>query len=132
MGEPHVISALVAKRAELAGRMLDLDKQKAALKAQLRHVDHTLAIFGYSDPPRDIPPKRPHVYRFKRNELPRLIRRIEAEGEKLTNRDIALRIMEGKGWDASDRDLVAKVAESVKSAKNWQSRRERTRVLTIR
>lgn len=123
MGEPHVISALVAKRAELAGQMVDLDRQKVALKAQLRHVDHTLAIFGYADPPRDIPPKRPHVYRFKRRELPKLIRQIEAEESGRTNRAIALRVMELKDWDTDDRELVRKVAESVKSAKNWQSRK---------
>lgn len=131
MGEPHVISALVAKRAELAGQMVDLDRQKAAVKAQLRHVDHTLAIFGYADPPRDIPPKRPHVYRFKRRELPKFIRQIEAEESGQTNRVIALRVMELKDWDAGDRELVRKVTESVKGAKNWQNRRARRYALPL-
>jgi transposase-like protein len=52
MGTTHVISALVAKRAELSGKVLDLDRQKAKLRSEIRHIDHALAIFGYRDPPR--------------------------------------------------------------------------------
>lgn len=125
MGEPHVISALVAKRAELAGQALALDRQKATLRAQINHIDHSLAIFGYKDAPRDIKPKDRHVYRFKRRELPRFIRQIESGG-KLPNREIAMRIIAAKGWDAADRELTAKVADSIKSAKNWQRQCQRT------
>lgn len=133
MSEPHVISALVAKRAELSGRLIDLDRQKAAIRADLRHVDHTLAIFGYGDPPRDIPPVRPKVYRFKRRELAIFVRELARDGAKLTNREAALQVMERKGWDAGDAELVRKVTESVKSAKNWQSRNQRgTEGLTSR
>jgi len=122
MAETHVISALVAKRAALAGQMLDLDKQKAALRVQLGHIDHTLAIFGYGDPPRDIKPKLPKVYRFKRRELPRLMGDAKRELGEVTNKAVALYVMVAKGWDADDADLVRKVTDSVKSAKNWQSR----------
>ena len=123
MAETHVLSALIAKRAELAGMMLDLDRRKAALKSQVRHIDHSLAIFGYRDAPRDIRPVVPKVYRFERRELPRLMRRFATEG--VTNRDAALAMIAFKGWDAEDRELVAKVADSVKSAKNYVSRKTR-------
>lgn len=73
----------------------------------------------YADPPRDIAPKRPRVYRFKMRELSRLLLDMERDGIKRTNREIVLQIMSGKGWDTSDRELVAKVAESVKSAKEY-------------
>lgn len=125
MGEPHVISALAAKRAELAGKMLDLDRQKAALKAQVGHIDHSLAIFGYRDPPRDIPPVRPKVYRFRRRELAIFVRELARDGAKLTNREAAVQLIARKGWDAADLGLVRKVADSVKSAKNWQARSSR-------
>lgn len=123
MAETHVISALVAKRAELSGLMLDLDRRKAALRSQINHIDHSLAIFGYKDPPRAIKPVVPKVYRFERRELPRLMRQFAPES--VTNRDAALAIIAHKGWNAEDRDLVAKVTESVKSAKNWASRKRR-------
>ena len=126
MGTTFVISGLVAKRAELAGRMEDLERQKAKLRAELRHIDHSLAIFGYKDPPRDIKPIRPKDYRFRRRELWMLIREIESEAvSKPANREIALTIMERKGWDIHDRELVAKITDSVKSAKNWQNRKRR-------
>ena len=52
-----------------------------------------------------------------------LLRRFEGG----TNRDIALLIIEHKGWDAEDRELVAKIADSVKSAKQYRARMDRTR-----
>lgn len=123
MSETHVISALVTKRAELSGMMLDHDRRKAALRAQMNHIDHSLAIFGYKDPPRAIRPIPPKVYRFERRELPRLMRQFALPG--VENRDVAMAIIANKGWDVGDRDLVAKVADSVKSAKNWISRKTR-------
>jgi hypothetical protein len=122
MTQSHAISALVAKRAELSGKSLDLDRQKAELKAQISHIDHTLAIFGYRDPPRDIKPVRPKVYRFARRELSLFLIDMKREGLDLSNRDAALKLMALKGWDVADLDLVRKVAESVKSAKNWGRR----------
>jgi hypothetical protein len=122
MNQPHVISALVAKRAELSGKLIDLDRQKAALRAQLRHVDHTLAIFGYGDPPHEIAPVRPKVNRFKRRELATFVMGLEREGVKLSNRDAALRMIGAKDWDAGDAHLVRVVTEAIKKAKNWQSR----------
>ncbi|MEI8718491.1 hypothetical protein [Mesorhizobium sp. ISC11] len=100
MGQPIVIYALIAKRAELSGQVLELERQKAALEDQLSHIDHALAIFGCAKPPRDIKPKVTAVRLFKRN-----------------NREIALRIMVSKGLDNGDGALVAKVTDSVKGAK---------------
>lgn len=125
MAETHVISALVAKRAELSGKLIDLDRQKAAIRAQLRHVDHTLAIFGYGDPPRDIPPVRPKAYLFKRRELAIYVRELKRDGSTLTNREAALQMIARKGWDAGDAELVRKVTEGVKSAKEYQRRQSR-------
>ena len=122
MSTTHVISALVAKRAELSGLMIDLDRQKARLRAQLSHIDHSLAIFNYRHPPRDIKPVRTKVFRFDRRELGRLIQQFDRGG---ANTAIALDIIVSKAWDAGDLGLVAKVSDSVKSWKNYQSRKAR-------
>lgn len=119
MTEPHVISALVAKRAELSGKLLDLDRQKARLRSQVRNIDHALAIFGYVSEPRDITPVRPRQQLFKRREVPTLIRELERDGLDLSNREAALLLIDRKGWDAENAALVAKVTEAVKSAKKW-------------
>jgi hypothetical protein len=123
MGELHVISALVRKRAELSGRMIALDGEKAKLRSQLNHIDNVLALFGYKDVPRDIKPIAPRSFRFKRNEVPRFIVRFEREaGEALSRRDLAFKIMAAKEWDAADFQLVRKVEASVKGAKAWKAR----------
>lgn len=118
MGQPLVIYALIAKRAELSGQALDLERQKAVLKSQLQTIDEALVIFGYASPPDDIKPRQAANRLFKRNELARLLRRDGGQG---LNREIALRLMAVKGWDAADSALVAKVTDSVKGAKKWAS-----------
>lgn len=42
MAEPHVVSALKAKRAEIAGELAGLAKEIALRQADLQHVDATL------------------------------------------------------------------------------------------
>ena len=122
MSTTHVISALVAKRAELSGLVIDLARQKAAIKIQVNHIDNSLAIFNYRAAPRDIKPVRPKVYRFERRELGRLIQRFDKGG---ANTSIALGIIGSKAWDVNDLALVAKVSDSVKNWKNYQSRKAR-------
>src|SRR5208283_5198393 len=53
MGEPHVISALSNKRAELAGIVIQLERQLDQQQADLAHLDATIRLF---DP--DIRPNR--------------------------------------------------------------------------
>ncbi len=48
MAEPHVVTALVAKRAELSGELANLDERRAAIKAHIAHLDAVLRLFRYS------------------------------------------------------------------------------------
>lgn len=98
MADSHAIAALVHKRAELSGMILDLDRQRAALRSQMHHVDHALAILGYGKPPRDIRPKQPKTNRFQNRELSIFLRELARDGERLTNREAALRMIAKKGW----------------------------------
>ena len=45
MTEPHVVSALKAKRAELAGEIELTTRQLQALRTALEHLDATLCLF---------------------------------------------------------------------------------------
>jgi hypothetical protein len=60
MAEPHVVTALVAKRAELAGQIQALEKQVAQLRADLVHVDAVWRMFNPAADPAAIPAKRPY------------------------------------------------------------------------
>ncbi len=47
MAEPHVVTALVAKRAELSGELAKLDERRTAIKAHIANLDAVLRLFCY-------------------------------------------------------------------------------------
>jgi hypothetical protein len=56
MAEPHVISALRAKRAELSGDLIAAQKQLEKLRDDLDAVDRTLRVFDPRQHPEKIRP----------------------------------------------------------------------------
>ena len=58
MSEPHVVSALRAKRAEISGHIHELEKKIGRLRASLLHVDASIRLFSPDTNPDAIPPKR--------------------------------------------------------------------------
>lgn len=112
MAESHVITALVRKRAEMAGNVAKLDKQRRAAKARLHHIDMALLEFGYGGDPKAIGPRASYQRMFGRGELRRLVADIVRERGPLSNRQMVIRV---KGWDAADTDLLARVTDSVKA-----------------
>ena len=58
MVEPHVISALRLKRAEISGHIHDLEKRIARQRANLANFDATIKLFSPDTNPDAIPPKR--------------------------------------------------------------------------
>lgn len=76
MAEPHVVSALVAKRAALAGKIATAERRIDQFRAGLIHLDATLRLFDPDAVPEAIPPKHPrpaHADWFARGELSRRI-----------------------------------------------------------
>lgn len=113
MAEPHVVTALVAKRAELSGEIEKLDERRAALKAHIVNLDAVLRLFRYAGDPAKIKPRRKRNWIFRRGELQRMVLDIEREATKpLHKDDIALEVLSRKGW-AHDPDLLETVAEKV-------------------
>ena len=55
MAEPHVVSALVAKRSEVAGLIADLERKAAQQRADLVHVDAVLRLYAPELEPDCIP-----------------------------------------------------------------------------
>jgi hypothetical protein len=95
MAEPHVISALRDKRAELDGELRQTEKRIIQLRADLENIDGALRVFDPSLAPRTIRPKlkrRPPTH-FPRGQFSRTVldtlRRAEAP---MTARDIATQI----------------------------------------
>lgn len=68
MGEPHVISALRDKRAELSGELIQTEKRLIQIRADLQSLDGAIRVFDPSLVPTAIRPrikrKPPTVFRY--------------------------------------------------------------------
>ena len=111
----HVVSGLIAKRAELAGVIDQLQRQLDQYRADLTHIDGVLRILASDLDPETIRPKR--VYRrnryFARNELSRLCLGAfrTAAGEPVSIDDIAGQVVAAKGFDPADGILRAAIRD---------------------
>jgi hypothetical protein len=105
MVEPHVISALRIKRAEISGYIRDLEKRIARQRANLANLDATIKLFSPDANPDAIPPKRPYrrTRYFAHNELSRLTQdALRTASGPLTSAEIATAVMRAKGMPADD------------------------------
>ena len=119
MAEPHVVSALRTKRAEISGYIADLERKINRQRAVLANVDATIRLFSPGINPAAIPPKR--AYRrtkyFSRNELSRLTQAaLRTALGPLTSAEIAAAVMQAKGMPPGDvafREIVTARALTV-------------------
>lgn len=106
----HVVSGLVSKRAELAGRVQHHQNEIRRLGVDLAHLDATLRLFAPALDLRGIKPRgqrRPNPH-FRHGESRRLILDVLREAAKpLTSRAIAEAMLSRKGVDARGEDLEA-------------------------
>ncbi|MDQ2765178.1 MAG: hypothetical protein M3Y22_17385 [Pseudomonadota bacterium] len=114
MGEPHVISVLSSKRAELAGIVSQLERQLGQQQANLAHLDATMRLFDPDVRPNKIRPKqqRARSVWFRPGECLRLIYdELRDAPQPMTTRELAERIMRLKALPMADdhpRELVQK------------------------
>lgn len=117
MADPHVVSALKAKRAELSGELGKIDERRAALREHIAHIDAVLRLFHYAGDPAKIKPRRKRSWIFRRGELQRMVLDIErAATRPVCKEEIALEIMGRKGW-SPDPDLAETIADKVKDVR---------------
>ncbi len=107
---PHVISAIRAKRVEIAAQVQDTERKLAKLRAALANLD-AAAVLLIPGHPEGIPRRQryqPSKY-FGRNELPRLILEglRKAPGPLLTD-EIASYVMHANGITPSAKESVIK------------------------
>ena len=126
MADPHVISALRSKRAEVAGLIDSLERQLAQHRADLIHVDGVLRLLQPDRDPAAIKPKRPmrrNRY-FGRGELARLCFEMFRDAlDPPSTPDIVTHVIAAKGFDAGDRVLRAAIGDLVKATLNPMRRR---------
>jgi hypothetical protein len=112
MAESHVVSALVAKRAEIAGVIARTERQLGQFRADLVHLDATLRLFASGLEPKTIPAKkiRQADLWFEQGELPRrVLDALRRAGEPIRASDLVRAVMIDKGLDPADRTSFARV-----------------------
>jgi hypothetical protein len=104
MAEPHVISALVKKRAELLGEIQYHEKLLKSSKENLTHIDRTIKMFDENYNLSDIKAKRVHREKyFKTGEAKLLILDIlRVTTEPISTTDIGKKIAHDKGIDEKE------------------------------
>ncbi len=119
MADPHVITALVRKRAELAGEIEATHERLRQMLADLENVDATLVLFDADYQVEAISPKafRPPSDWSNRGEMTRMVLSILRQAaEPLTTRDIALKMLVERALDKSDRKLLRLMTKRVSTA----------------
>ena len=103
MAEPHVVSALVAKRGELAGEVQRHRRELQQLDEQLGHLDAAIRLFA---PDYNLVGLRPRqrrrgVQRFAQGECQRLVLETLRDGcEPLSDRQVEATVAASKGVEA--------------------------------
>jgi hypothetical protein len=130
MPEPLVVQTLSEKRAEILGRVAAYEAQIAQAKHDLAHVNATIRLFTE-------PEKQRARYLvshgfFKKGEIAEFCAlHLEASGA-MTTRELAERVMVGRGLDAADTALRNSVVFKVVQALRHAKRRRLVRMLEKR
>ena len=120
MADPHVISALRKKRAELSGELIAAEKRILQLRDDITSLDRTIRVFDPTAEPHTIRPilrrKKPTI--IPRGQCSRAILDVLRHADiVMTARDIAAQLAARYQIDASNTDamnaLVAKVRNTL-------------------
>lgn len=105
--QPNVLHALTKKRAEIAGRIEHGQLDVRRLVAELDHIDAAIRIFNPSIDISSIKSKRvpPRHAAFKGEVTRVVLESLRLADIPLTSRDIALKLMSGRGLSPDDREL---------------------------
>jgi hypothetical protein len=109
MAESHVVSALVNKRAEIAGMIARTEQQLGQFRADLVHLDATIRLFAPGMEPQTIPAKRIRQSDlwFEQGELSRrVLDALRRAGEPIRAPDLVKAVMIDKGLDPADRPSI--------------------------
>jgi hypothetical protein len=120
MADPHVISALRNKRAELSGELIAAEKRILQLREDISSLDRTIRVFDPTAEPHAI---RPILRRKKSTLIPRgqcsraVLDMLRHAAAPMTAREITAQLAARYQMDANDRDamkaLVAKVRNTL-------------------
>lgn len=125
MENEHTINALIRKRAEIAGKIENLQGQLKAATVELDHVEATLRIFAPTIDivtlgPRKVPPAH-HAYH---GEVTRIVlEALRTAAAPLATTELARRVMVERGLDTTDTALSRTMAKRIGAClRHWQQK----------
>ncbi|MGH6888444.1 MAG: hypothetical protein ACREHF_04495 [Rhizomicrobium sp.] len=112
---PHVVTGLIEKRREIAGRIEDLQRQMRQAVCDLDHVEASIRLFKPDIDldeimPRPVPP--PHAA-FKGEVTRIILDTLRRTTRPLTTRDLTLVLMRERGLRTDDAKLVRLMQQRV-------------------
>ncbi len=118
MAESHVVSALIRRRAEIAGQIEHTQTSLRQLIIDLDNLDHTLRLFAPDIDLEEIRPKPlPPRNQAFRGEVTRLLLAALRQSDRpLTTKDLAQHVMAERGLNTADKRLVRTMGKRVGSA----------------
>jgi hypothetical protein len=120
---PHVVTALIAKRAELAGQIEHLQGQVRQATIALDNVESTLRLFAPdidmgSITPRPVPPAH-HAFRGEVSRI--VLESLRKAVGPLSTTAITERVMKERGLDVNDTTLARTMGRRVGACLNhWR------------
>ena len=126
MAESHVVSALVNKRAEIAGMITRTEQQLGQFRADMVHLDATIRLFAPEMEPKTIPAKRIRQSDlwFEQEELShRALDALRRAVEPIRAPDLVRAVMIDKGLDPADRPSFVRVQWKVRDTLNRLNKR---------
>lgn len=117
MADPHVITALRSKRAELAGQIDALQDQLREAMIAVDHVDSTLRLFMPDIDLDEIKPKPlpPRHHAFKGQVTRAILTMLRSDGA-LDAKAITLRLMAERELNLNDKTLVKAMQKRIGAA----------------
>lgn len=125
MVESHVLSALIEKRREIAGRIEHTQSELRQLVIDLDNIDAAIRIFDPEIDLADIRPKLlPARSRSFRGQIMRtLLAELRRQGKPLPTLTLAVHVMKERGLSTDDKPLLLIISKRVGSSLRQQRRK---------
>lgn len=124
MAEPHIVSTLRRKVAELQDAIAYYEGKAEEARTDLAHVSATLRLYEVDGKTLQFPAHASISRLFKRGELVSLARKaLAVSGQSMTTRELAAFVVAERGYDTADKRLASAIAYRLVQALNLAHKR---------
>jgi hypothetical protein len=114
MKNEHVLSGLMEKRAELAGKIETMQRDMRELVATIGHIDAAIRAFDPNAEIEDIKPKLPPRFQAFKGEVSRLVLdALRKSAKPIPVSDLTLIVAAGRGINSDDKPFMRVLSRRV-------------------